>query len=178
MDVGLNNRNTLGDVSPEFTDVVFFVEATSCETLSLWSEYSKQSLSNYKSLDDSVIDSLSGETKVLVKALNDKVRGSERNRIEWKQVMAGFGLTIGYIKKLPVTLCFTFAILNGKKVCFYECTSRLADHTMIEKWLIKHFQLTHDNYTRWNHTNAMNFHKCVRSLDNLDVEPRDTIYKG
>lgn len=31
MDVGLNNRNTLGDVQPEFKDVVFFVEATSTE---------------------------------------------------------------------------------------------------------------------------------------------------
>jgi len=44
--------------------------------------------------------------------------------------------------------------------------------------LIKQFQLTHDGYTRWNHTNSSNFHNCVNSLDRLDKEPRETIYKN
>ena len=40
MDVGLNNRNTLGEIAPELTDVVFLVEATSAEQHNLWSEWS------------------------------------------------------------------------------------------------------------------------------------------
>ena len=44
---------------------------------------------------------------------------------------------------------------------------------MVEDWFLAKFQLTHDNYTRWNHVDSNNFHNCVNSLDRLDIEPRD-----
>jgi hypothetical protein len=177
MDVGLNNRNTLGEIHPDFADVVFFVESNNNEQMQHWSEYSKDSMSNIKSLPEDFINSLPQEFKTQVKHLNDKVKRFERTRVDWKQVMSGFGITIGHIKKMPVHVSFSFAIINGKKICFYDCTSRMADHTMVEDWLISRFQLTNDGYERWNHTNSSNFHNCVSALDRLDKEPRNTIYK-
>lgn len=185
MDVGLNNKNTLGKIAPEFADVVFFIEANSNEQMSLWSEWSSDSITVIKPLSDEFIDLLPESFRPKVKTINDKIKRVEHPRVEWKQIMSGFGITIGYIKvqndnfenEFPVCVSFSFAFINGNKVCFYDCTSRIEDHTMIEDWLTSHFQLTHDNYTRWNHTNSSNFHSCVHSLDRLDKEPRDTIYK-
>ena len=146
-------------------------------------EWSTQSMHNIKSLTDLDISRIEEATNIRVdvvkkiKDLNRAVKKVETKRVVWQQVMAGFGLTIGQVQKKPVHVHFSFAIINGKKVCFYECTSRMADHTMIEDWLMSRFQLTHDDYTRRNHVNATNFHNCINSLDNLDKEPRDTVYK-
>jgi len=178
MDVGLNNRNTLGAIAPEFADVVFFVESTSNEQHQHWSDYAKESMTNITPLQDDFINLIPENVRSNVKRLNDKVKDLQHTRVEWKQIMSGFGLTIGHVDKRPVCVSFSFAVINGKKVCFYYCTSQVADHKMIENWLISHFQLTHDGYSRWNHTDSSNFHNCINSLDSLDVEPRDTIYKG
>lgn len=183
MDTGLNNRNTLGDIAPEFKDVVFFVEATSTEAFTLWQEWSKESMTNIEPISKELMDLLNEVLEVpslfkVVENLNEKVKKNTANRVEWEQVCSGFMLQIGEIDKRPVSVSFSFAIINGKKICFYECTSQVADHKMIEDWLMSKFQLTHDNYTRRNHTNAGNFHNCINSLDNLDAEPRDTVYKG
>lgn len=181
MDVGLNNRNTLGEVDPAFTDVVFLVNATSTEKFNLWQEYSKESMSNVQPLSDEIISKLKEELdsnlfdKVL--ALNKKVDKNKLKRIDWEQISSGFALKIGQIDSRPVCVTFSFAIINEKKICFYEATSQAVCHKMIEDFLIEKFQLTHDNYCRWNHTNADNFHNCVGGLGRRDKEPRDTIYK-
>jgi len=177
MDVGLNNKNTLGEIAPEFKDVVFFVEATSAEKFNLWQEWSEESRTNIEPLSDDFINSLPESCKQKIKDLNDQVKDFKHTRVNWEEVSAGFMLTIGKVYKKPVSVCFNFAFINGHKICFYECTSQMADHKMIEDWLISKFQLTHDKYSRWNHTNATNFHNCVNSLDSIDKEPRNTIYK-
>lgn len=192
MDVGLYNRNTLGEVNPAFTDVVFLVEATSSEQQKLWEEYSDQSTSNITPLSENVLNCLREAVKswpilLRVEELNKAVIENNGKRVKWESVSAGFGITIGNVtgenhkkqqlKKLPVCVSFNFAIINGKKICFYYPTSVGVDHDMIEDFLIERFQLTHDDYTRWNHTDAGNFHNCVNSLDRLDKEPRDTVYK-
>lgn len=182
MDVGLNNRNTLGEIAPEFEDVVFFVEATSTEQHTLWSEWSTRSMSNIEPISDDVMSLVqeklgAGILFEKLSKLNRKVKDNNQPRVNWEQVSAGFALSVGQVGKNNVMVCFTFAFINGKKICFYEATSQVVNHKMIEDWLISKFQLTHDGYSRWNHTNAMNFHNCVNSLDNLDKEPRDTVYK-
>jgi hypothetical protein len=188
MDVGLNNRNTLGEVAPELKDVVFLVEANSNERLQLWSDWSDESIDIINPFGKEVMDSLAEAVKswpVLnqVESFNHGIMASNsiKKRVQWKQVSAGFLKTIGHIKsgreKLPVSVEFSFAFINGKKVCFYNCCSRAADHTMIHDWFIERFQLTHDGYTRWNHTDAGNFHNCINSLDDLDKKPRKTKYK-
>ena len=178
MDVGLNNRNTLGDINPAFKDVVFFVEANSNETLQLFSDFAKTSMDNIQPLSDddtAILGMLSPELHNKILHINDKLKAISRPRVDWEQIMSGFAITIGKVGKHPVTVSFSFSKLNGKKVCFYYCTSRVVDYTMVENWLIKHFQLTHDNYTRWNHSDAMNFKPYY--LENIDKEPRNTVYK-
>lgn len=185
MDVGLNNKNFLSKEAPEFNDVVFLVKATNCEQFTLWQEYSKESLHNIEPFNDIFISNLENNVNwnqsnnfflSEIKKLNDKLERTQLKRVNWKQINAGFTLRIGWVEEKPVALHFSFAIINGKKICFYECTSRMADNTMIEKWLIERFQLTHDGYCRWNHTNATNFHICTQGLDSIDLEPRDTVY--
>lgn len=102
---------------------------------------------------------------------------SEYNRkVDWEQINTGFMITIGQLDSRPVTIEFSFAIIKRKKVAFYNGCSQVVDHKMIDEWLISRFQRTHDNYSRWNHVNATNFHNCINSLETLDIEPRDTVY--
>jgi hypothetical protein len=132
-------------------------------------------MSNIQPLSEEFISLLSLEFREKVSTLNRKVEQVLIKRVDWKQIGSGFGITIGQVQKKPVTVSFSFAIINGKKVCFYYCMSRMADYTMIHDWLISKFQLTHDNYTRWNHSDATNFNP--RDLEDIDKEPRNTIYK-
>lgn len=178
MDVGLNNKNTLGKINPAFDDVLFLVEATSEEKFNIWRDFSKESMSNIKPLSEDVVNSFPEHIKNIVKPLNDKVKDYSRERVDWKDVSSGFSSIIGYVDDRPVNVSFNFAFINGKKICFYEGISQMVDHKIINDWLIRQFQLTHDGYTRWNHTNSSNFVNCINSLDNLDKEPRDTIYKN
>jgi len=187
MDVGLNNRNTLGEVAPELADVCFLVEASSTEKMNLWEEWSEDSFTNIESISERNFERISSilqnyESLLrMVTILNGQAKNNESARVDWKEVSMGLMRTIGHIKsgkeKLPVCVEFSFAIIEGKKVCFYNCCSRAVDHSMVKDWLIERFQLTHDKYTRWSHVNAGNFHNCINSLDNLDKEPRDTKYK-
>ena len=59
----------------------------------------------------------------------------EERRVDWKQVSSGFGLTLGKLDDRPIYVCFSFAYINGHKICFYEATSQVIDHKLIEKWL-------------------------------------------
>lgn len=182
MDVGLNNKNTLGEIDPRFNDVVFFVEATNSEEFDLWREYSSESMSNIKPLKDTdidlIIDSISdNRLRINVLDLNKSIKHIERKRVKWKQG-SGFSIVIGYLDKRPINVSFMIHEINDNKVCFYHGCSELVDHKMIKDWLISRFQLTHDNYGRWNHSDANNFHNCIQGLENMDKEPRETVYKS
>jgi hypothetical protein len=200
MDVGLNNRNTFED--PELKDVVFLVEATNQEYHNLWKDWSLEyctigkmykqipipPIENISLFTDNVQRTLTGKQQLELYQLqkmyesvverNKEIKELVDRRVNWKDISAGFWRQIGTHKNMPVCISFRFAYINGHKIAFYESTSQVAHHGMIEKYLIEKFQLTHDGYTRWNHTDATNFHNCVNSLDDLDIEPRDTTYEG
>lgn len=183
MDVGFNNRNTLGQFAPEFEDVKFFIDATSEEQFGLWQDYSKESMSYIEPISDEIMKLITAtllfEKRLLdpIQELNKKVKRNYRERADWKQINSGFSIVIGHVDDRPVNVSFMFAIVNGHKICFYDIISQVADHKMVEKWLKTHFQLTHDGYCRWNHTNATNFHNCIQGLEKMDKEPRDTVYQ-
>lgn len=83
--------------------------------------------------------------------------------IGWEEDNSGFGQTIGYLGKgKPVAVSFFFAKLYGKRICFYEITSRYSDYMMVEKFIRK-------NYTK-NITNAMNFHHAIIECKNVGYE--------
>ena len=72
---------------------------------------------------------------------------------------------------------FRYYIINGHKVAFYSSSSMITHRGYIDAFLITYFQRTHDNYSRWNHVDATNFHNCINYLDSIDLKPRDTIYE-
>ena len=85
----------------------------------------------------------------------------------WEQDLMGFGQMIGHIgKNKPVFVSFSFAKIHGKIICFYEVTSRYADHTMVEEWIEKNYPVKWDNNTRRAMTDAMNFHLAIDCCKN------------
>lgn len=53
----------------------------------------------------------------------------------WKENLSGRGACIGYVGKRMVFVSFRTAIINGRKILFYEATSPMVDWDMIEDWL-------------------------------------------
>ena len=133
-----------------FKDVVFLVEATSHEDQFLWTEWSADYLT-------------------LPYAPKEEGKFA-RKRVDWQQVSLGHMLTIGEIDNRPICVSMSYAIINGRKIMFYEGCSQLVDHEMIREWL-KHFTLNTirwDGGTRWGHCDAMNFHHCLDAIKELN----------
>lgn len=77
----------------------------------------------------------------------------------WVEDSSGYGLEVGRRAGLPVVVSVTWAIINGKRVCFYEAVSQMVDHGMVEKWRHEEFPKL-----RGAHCNAMNFAHCLEAL--------------
>jgi hypothetical protein len=203
MDVGFNNTNklhlVLGDKYLE--DVVWLVEANSNETHELWATWSDQSLTNHNplALSDGESSALiqkaylqmgaddAEKIKLLVE-VNKKAYRSSGERKTWKQIpiSSSFGILdlecaptngIGQKETLQVRIHFRYFIVDGHKIAFYYSDAVLSHKFYIDAFLRTYFQRTHDNYSRWNHTDAQNFHNCINYLESLDKDPRETVYK-
>lgn len=84
--------------------------------------------------------------------------------IEWEEDNSGFSIVVGNISKSkPVNVCFTFAKIYGKRICFYEAVSRFVDHTMVENWIKK-------NYPDIQITDAMNFHFAINACKERKIK--------
>ncbi len=85
-------------------------------------------------------------------------------RVRWDDVSTGYMHTVGHLtvnrKKMPVTVCILFAVLNGKVVAFYEATSQVVDHRVVEAWLLQESPA----YQAGNKCDAMNFHQCLNHV--------------
>ncbi len=81
---------------------------------------------------------------------------------KWEQVSVNPWLTVGSIGKRPVCLSFEWYRIDGQWVCFWEATSQLVDHAMIDKWLTKHFPDQHST------CDAGNFHNCLHAIDDAN----------
>lgn len=89
---------------------------------------------------------------------------------EWKDEGMGRIITLGLVDKRPTCVDIYYASLNGKRIMFYNGSSELVDHKMIEDWL-KHFTLDSirwDNNSRWAHCDASGFHLCLDAIGVLD----------
>jgi len=185
MDVGLSNKNYLGLVDPAFEDVKFIVECDGHnDQFRLWQEYAPGSSSNIEPLSKDTMDLLAikliKEPNLFdhIAKLNRKVDNNYMPRVKsWQEISSGFILEIGKgqfgDQSLPICVSFSFAIINGVKICFYYECSQARNSKMVDDWFRSKFQLTNDNYTRWNHVDAGNFHNCIGALDRLDTEPRE-----
>ncbi len=194
MDTGLNNKNTLHLALEEkmLEDVEWLVEANSNEVMELWEKWSTQSMTNFSPLyidRKEFMKSVSNESSVIEKLLdlNEKVKRVALKRKEWVQINQGHGFTILTLQcsipgkrkkeKLPIVVNFRYFVIGGHKVAFYSCDSALNHRFYVEAFLKTYFQRTHDKYSRWNHTDAQNFHNCINYLETIDKDPRDTVYK-
>lgn len=105
---------------PKFDSTEYMVEATSFEKYALWKMYSNEAL--YK---------------------------NKHNVIKWEQG-SGRMYTLGELDGRPITVCFFWDKLNGHNICFYEATSQVVDHELVEEWL--------DKFCPKPRTDANNFH--------------------
>jgi hypothetical protein len=89
---------------------------------------------------------------------------------DWKQDSSGFLREIGYIgktKKRAVCVQFNFAMIHGKRVCFYNATSRFVDHDMVEEYIQENWPVKYDNGSRKAMCDADGFHNCIEVCKNL-----------
>lgn len=92
-----------------------------------------------------------------------------KDETKWEEDNMGFWQRIGFIdddKNKPVCVSFSFVKIYGKRICFYDVTSRFNDSQMVENWLDKNYLVKWDNNTRTARTNAMNFHHAVDRCKN------------
>lgn len=94
-----------------------------------------------------------------------------RGKYTFVQDNLGFWQVIGYInedRSMPVGVSFSFVIIAGRRVCYYETTSRFVDTEMVEKFLKDNYPKTWDNGRRDAMTNAMNFHHVLDHIRTLN----------
>lgn len=80
-------------------------------------------------------------------------------RVRWECDSRGRLVTIGELAGRPVAVCLTWATIEGRRVVFYETTSRVVDHDLVERWVREH-ALT----ARAERTDASNFHNIVHAI--------------
>ena len=73
----------------------------------------------------------------------------------WVDHSQGFSLQIGTLDNRPVWITCWSAIIEGKFIVFYECTSQVVDWLMIETWLKANFK------ANIKMVDAMNFHNAL-----------------
>ena len=117
----------------QFDGVEYFVEATSFEKFCLWKQ-------NEEYKKDFTLKSFQ----------------------EW-DMGTGQMVEIGRLDRRPVAVVFWFDKLDGHKVCFYEATSEVVDHKMVEKWIEDNCNVPVRDGRRAK-TDAQNFHNVYHAF--------------
>jgi len=77
--------------------------------------------------------------------------------LTWKQ-HGGWGREIGRLDDRPIFVSLSFVSVGGHKVCFYEATSTVVDHTMVREYIETIAPASAKSEGgRLNHTNSGNF---------------------
>lgn len=115
-------------------EAVYLVEATHFEHHALWLEHSEEARANGW--------------------------GDRRIRpVPWESISLGYHDTIGHFGRMPVHVSVSFARVLGQVIAFYQATSQVVDHRMIEKWRKKEFPSARGRTDPWN------FHTCLHALE-------------
>ncbi len=136
-------------LDPRFKDTEFTVEADSFAKHELWSKYSLEWLNMYK-LDFT----------------EEALRKQVKFRVDWKDDSMGTIMEIGQIKGRPICVSFFWTTIDGHLIMFYDCTSQLADHKMVEDWLEKYCNPKHEGCS--SNCDANNFHNCLQYIRNAN----------
>lgn len=132
------------DMVVKLRDTAYAVEANSHEVNRLWSLHAH-----------------AGKQFVL------HVREDEKYRVDWVQDNSGYLPLAGHVynnKTMPVRISLFWNILNGKRILFYEPTSRFVDHTLVREWLEHHLPHLFPEKGRNLHTDANNFGHVLNFL--------------
>jgi hypothetical protein len=85
----------------------------------------------------------------------------------WQDVRHGWLAQIGQVGDMPVCISLHWAVIDGRRVLFYEATSQVVDHRMVEAWLKEHCNPVWDG-SRRAHADAGNFHLCLQAIRELN----------
>lgn len=106
---------------------------------------------------DAIVEATSYEQQALWEFNN---RDNGGMGYEWMQILHGVGVTIGQVvtanDSFPIVLALNAVRVSGTMIMFYQATSRVVDHDVIEQTMKHSFP----NLTR---TDANNFHNAVRA---------------
>jgi hypothetical protein len=72
-------------------------------------------------------------------------------------------------ERRPIVISLNWAMIDGQLVCFWHGCSQLVDYRMINEWLNKNFDGTHDGGRR-SATDSMNFHNCIGAIKRKNEE--------
>lgn len=83
----------------------------------------------------------------------------------WKDIGFGWGMHVGELDSMPIVVSLQMAIIDGRRILFYEATSQIVDHRIISKWLNDNVPaLKHIEGVRRKMCDATNFHNCLHSI--------------
>lgn len=91
------------------------------------------------------------------------------NGVIWEEDIQSHKIRIGYVKgdqSMPVYIQLRWAKVNGHRVCFYDSCSNIVDWSMIENWICTMAPRIVD--ARNLKFDAMNFHLCLRAIENIE----------
>lgn len=134
-----------------FQDTEYTVEANSFEKHTLWQNFSLEAL-DFK------------RNKLTPEALAEETK----YRVNWKDDSMGSSMQIGEINKRPICVTFFWTKINNRLIMFYECTSQLVDHEMLQNWLKKYCNPQHQG-SRSN-CDAFNFHNCIHYINDTNKQ--------
>lgn len=80
-----------------------------------------------------------------------------KKRVTWGQETRAAVVQIGHYSRMPVNVFLRFAVLGGRRVVFWECTSTVIDFRMVEAWL-------EEMAPGVPRTDAMNFANTVNDI--------------
>lgn len=120
---------------------------------------------NYLANCEGAVEANSYETMCLWKELSVEAKrfGWGNGDYDWVQNNSGCGCGIGEVAGKPVFVSLLTNTINGQEILFYEATSQIVDHEMVEEWL-KEALPDKAKYSGGyvNKTNAMNFTNILK----------------
>ncbi len=93
--------------------------------------------------------------------------------ISWEEDLRGLAIHLGSLDERPVFAGLFFAKIMGQQICFFEITSVVQDHHMIDQFL--ELESSYGAEFRSHKCDAMNFGSALRhieTLNNGDSQPQ------
>jgi hypothetical protein len=92
-------------------------------------------------------------------ALYDKYFLSNKWISSWENDADGYLKEIGTFNGYPITISFSFATIEGRRVLFYSSPSVVTNWNKVYEWLEEHVPSMVSN-----HSDATNFGNCIAAI--------------